>query len=108
MKNVLFLIFLLNLSINSLAQNTVNDSTKNGKYLVYSANNSLEMDGYFKDLKRHGIWTWYNPDKSIRKKIRYKKGKTLWVIFYEQNKVWLKIDRYGKRRVIRACDCREY
>lgn len=108
MKHVLFLVILLSLSITSIGQYAYNDSTKNGKYVVYSANNLPEIEGNFKDHKRHGIWTWYNPDKSFRKKIRYKNGRTLWVIFYEQNKVWLKIDRYGKRRVIRACDCREY
>jgi len=107
MKNVILFGFLLFTISSVSAQQNLNDSTKNGKYRFYS-NNKTEVEGNFKDQKRHGIWTWYNPDSSVRKKIRYKKGRTLWIIFYEQNKVWLKIDRYGKRRVIRACDCREY
>lgn len=107
MKNVLLLVLLMNVGTHVSAQQQTNDSSKNGKYLFYNYGKT-EIDGYFKDQKRHGIWTWYNPDSSVRKKIRYKKGRMLWIIYYEQNKVWLKIDRYGKRRVIRPCDCREY
>jgi antitoxin component YwqK of YwqJK toxin-antitoxin module len=107
MKNVLLLLLIFFATKSSFSQQNLNDSSKNGKYLFYT-NNKIEVEGNYKDQKRHGIWTWYNPDSSIRKKVRYKKGRTLWIIFYEQNKVWLKIDRYGKRRVIRACDCREY
>jgi len=42
----------------------------------------------------------------ITKQVKYKHGKPLWIIYYEQNKPWLKINRFGKKRVIRACECR--
>ncbi len=107
MKNVFLFLIIIFVAISACAQQNQYDSSKNGKYRFYT-NNKTEVEGNFKDQKRHGIWTWYNPDSSVRKKIRYKKGRTLWIIFYEQNKVWLKIDLYGKRRLIRPCDCREY
>ena len=88
------------------SQSATSDSTINGTY-YFKTNNAVSVKGYFKNTKRHKIWTWYNADGSLHKQIKYKHGRQLWIIYLEKNKPWLKIDRNGKRRVIRACDCRE-
>ncbi len=88
-------------------QSATSDSTKTGIY-YFKNNNIISVKGYFKNAKRHKIWTWYNADGSLHKQIKYKHGRHLWIIYFEKNKPWLKINRHGKRRVIRACDCREY
>ena len=84
----------------------VNDSLKTGTY-YFKTDGKVFVKGYFKNTKRHKIWTWYNSDGSHSKQIKYKNGKRLWTVHFEKNKPWLKINRYGKRRIIRACDCRE-
>jgi antitoxin component YwqK of YwqJK toxin-antitoxin module len=102
----LFLIALVLFSYNlGFGQSMVNDSTLNGFYSFYH-HDTIKVKGYFKKTKRHKIWTWYNADASIHKQIKYKHGKPLWTIYFENNKVWLKVNRYGKKRIIRACDCR--
>ena len=87
-------------------QSATSDSTKTGIY-YFKNNNIISVKGYFKNTKRHKIWTWYNADCSLNKQIKYKHGRHRWIIYFEKNKPWLKINRHGKRRVIRACDCRE-
>ncbi|MCB9251749.1 MAG: hypothetical protein H6605_04740 [Flavobacteriales bacterium] len=101
-----FVLSLILVSSLSLKAQDRNDSIKNGKYVFYSKE-VRHIDAYYKNQKRHRIWTWYLPDGGIDKKIKYRKGKRLWVIYYEKNKPWIKIDRYGKRRIIRPCKCRE-
>lgn len=88
------------------SQSSTSDSTKTGTY-YFKTNSTFSVKGYFKNAKRHKIWTWYNADGSLHKQIKYKHGRHLWIIYFEKNKPWLKINRHGKRRVIRACDCRE-
>ena len=88
------------------SQSTTSDSTKTGTY-YFKTNSTVSVKGYFKNAKRHKIWTSYNADGSLHKQIKYKHGRHLWIIYFEKNKPWLKINRHGKRRVIRACDCRE-
>ena len=99
------LALLLLLQYRLVAQPNNSDSTQNGAYVVSGQGNIL-IRGSFKNQKRQGIWTWYEPNGFTQKKIRYKKGKALWTLYYDQNKVWLKINRYGKRRVIRECECK--
>ena len=103
----IFLIILVLVFASKLnAQSFQNDSTQNGYYL-FKVNDSVKIKAYFKSDKRHKIWTWYNTDGSTFKQVKYKNGKLIWLIYFEKNKVWLKINRKGKRRIIRACDCRE-
>ena len=105
LRLVLSLIFLFFVS-QGFSQTETNDSTQTGTY-YFKSNDKITIHGYFKNTKRHKIWTWYTANGNINKKIKYKYGKQLWIIYYEKNKPWLKINRYGKRRIIRACDCRE-
>ena len=88
------------------SQTAQSDSTKPGIY-YFKTDEKVTVKGYFKNTKRHKIWTWYNADGNFSKQIKYKQGKQIWIIYYEKNKPWLKIDRYVKRHIIRACDCRE-
>jgi len=97
----LFICFTMHLK----AQLVQNDSICNGYYKQYN-NAQLQIKGYFKKGKRHKIWAWYSVEGLITKQVKYKHGKPLWIIYYEQNKPWLKINRFGKKRVIRACECR--
>ncbi len=82
------------------------DSTQNGRYFQYK-NQTILTKGYFKNQKRHKLWTWYQTDGSMTKQIRYNNGKPVWILYFDKNKPWLKINRFGKRRIIRACECRE-
>jgi len=88
-----------------MAQIHSNDSTKNGTYWNV-LKDSVEVRGYFKDSKRHKVWTWYNKDGSRLKQSKYKHGIPRWTIYFENNKPWLKINRKGRQRVIKECDCR--
>ena len=90
----------------SFSQTGTLDSAKTG-YYYFKNDERIFLKGFFKDSKRHKIWTWYYADGSLNKQIKYKNGKQLWTIYFEKNKPWLKINRYGKRRIIRACECRE-
>jgi len=87
------------------AQQSNNDSTTNGKYRYY-LKDSILVKGYYKDVKRHKIWTWYNKDGTRSRQTKYKHGKQLWTLYFEKDKAWLRINRYGKRTVIKECDCR--
>ena len=106
MRSCLFLLILLIFALKGFSQIEIGDSSKTGIY-YFKENEKVAIKGYFKNTKRHKIWTWYNNDGSLSKQIKYKNGKRLWTVYFEKNKPWLKINRYGKRRIIRACDCRE-
>lgn len=106
MLKVFFAFLILFFTPKAFSQTAQSDSTQTG-YYFFKFNEKVTVKGYFKNSKRHKIWTWYNADESLSKQIKYKRGKQLWIIYYEKNKPWLRIDRYGKRHVIRACDCRE-
>ncbi|MFM9946064.1 MAG: hypothetical protein ACKVQB_12620 [Bacteroidia bacterium] len=102
---VLSFIFLFFAS-QSFTQSGTLDSSKTGIY-YFKTVEKVTVKGYFKNTKRHKIWTWYNVDGSIHKQIKYKQGQQLWLIYFEKNKPWLKINRHGKKKVIRACKCQE-
>lgn len=106
MRHFTLPLLILFFAVKSFSQTTQSDSSKTG-YYYFKTNDILYIKGYFKDTKRHKIWTWFYADGSLNKQIRYKKGRQLWTVYFEKNKPWLKINRYGKRRVIRACECRE-
>ncbi|MCC6721617.1 MAG: hypothetical protein IT243_05400 [Bacteroidia bacterium] len=107
MKINILLFLLISFSFSkSNSQNQKVDSTENGKF-VRVEKNELKLYGYYKNSKRHKIWTWYNTDGTLNKQIKYKKDKIVWVLYFENNKAWLKINRKGKRKIIRACNCRE-
>ena len=105
LQGIIATALLLLLSCSLSAQNQ-QDSSKNGRY-IFKKNDKDWIVAYYKNTKRHQIWTWYMDDGTVDKKIKYKKGRRIWTIYYEKNKVWLKIDRFGKRRIIRQCRCRE-
>jgi len=98
-------IILLSLYNSNFAQTSLNDSTKTGGY-SYVNPNKIKVDGYFKNTQRHKLWTWSNQENELLKQTKYKHGKQLWVIYFEKSKPWLKINRHGKKRIIRPCDCR--
>lgn len=102
---ILVLSVLFYFSKTSFCQNN-NDSTKEGKFTKIEKN-GLKLSGYYKNSKPHKIWTWYNIDGTLHKQIKYKNSKIIWILYFENNKAWLKINRHGKRKVIRACNCRE-
>ena len=106
MWRIIFLSIFLFAASQGFAQNVTNDSTKTGTY-YFKDSDTIAIKGYYKNTKRHKIWNWYNADGTLHKQIKYKNGQQLWTIYFEINKPWLKIDRYGKRRIIRACKCRE-
>jgi len=101
----LFIAIIL-LSINSIGLCQTLDSTKTGTYF-FKTNQKTTIKGYFKNAKRHKIWTWYNGDGSIQKQVKYKQGSQIWLVYFDNNKPWLRIDRYGKRHIIRVCECNE-
>ena len=100
------LLILIFFGSKTYSQKNETDSTKNGKY-TETDKNGLKIYGHYKNSKRHYIWTWYNPDGTLHKQIKYKNGKAIWILYFENNKAWLKINRNGKRKIIRACNCRE-
>ncbi len=102
---LLYLSILVCISGFSIGQTVQNDSTKAGQYKQFSGQ-QLQIKGYFKEGKRHKIWVWYSQEGFITKQVKYRHGRPLWAIYYEQNKPWLKVNRVGRKRVIRACDCR--
>lgn len=106
MGRLVFFLSILFFAPKTFGQTQNFDSTKNGKY-YFKTHDTVTVSGYFKNLKRHKIWNWYNPDGTIHKQIKYKNGQQLWILYFEKNKPWLKINRHGKRKVIRACKCRE-
>lgn len=105
-SKIIFLLIFFGIS-TAFCQIQTNDSTRNGK-VIFTQKNGLKVKGNFKNKKRHKIWTWYNVDGTLHKQIKYKNGKTIWILYFEKNKAWLKINRHGKRKVIRPCNCREY
>ncbi|NUM32820.1 MAG: hypothetical protein HUU47_10930 [Bacteroidetes bacterium] len=102
---VCLLLFFLGIS-NSFCQRLEIDSSKNGKFSL-TEKNGLKVSGMYKNSKRCKIWTWHYPDGTLYKQIKYKKSKLIWILYFENNKAWLKINRFGKRKVIRQCNCRE-
>ncbi len=106
MARLIVLLSILFFSSNAISQATNQDSTKTGPY-YFKNQDHLSVSGYFKNSKRHKIWNWYNPDGTLKKQMKYKNGQALWILYFEKNKPWLKINRKGKRKIIRACECRE-
>lgn len=106
MGRLIFILAILFFAPKVFSQSQKSDSTKTGKY-YFKNHDTVAIKGYFKNTKRHKIWNWYNSDGTLHKQIKYKNGQQLWVLYFEKNKPWLKINRHGKRKVIRACKCRE-
>lgn len=59
----------------------------------------------YKNGIRHGIWSYYLPGGSIEKRVKYKRGKILYQLYYEEDKVYKTIDKKGKVRYKKKCDC---
>ena len=54
----------------------------NGQVEEYYPNDQLRFKGNYENGKRDGIFTWYYPDGSLHKRVKYKLDQ--WITTYEE------------------------
>ena len=104
---VVFILTFLAFSPLLKAQTSQYDSTKTGVYLFHN-NGKLVAKGYFKNGKRHQIWSWYDSEGHLNYQIKYKNGRPLWTIYFKNNEPYERINRHGKKRNIKNCECNQH
>lgn len=60
----------------------LNDSTMDGSAIYYYENGQIASEGFFKNNKRHGIYTEYYIDGTIKETGKYTNGKTRGNFYY--------------------------
>lgn len=95
---VLFLLFSFLITINSSAQRL--------KIKEYYPEGKLKMKGILLDSLKHGDWFYYRTSGKLEKHERWKRGKIVFTVFYnERNKRTEYIDSKGVRKKYKGCGC---
>lgn len=83
------------------------DTTASGTVIWHGSRPStgLMEKGKFLHGQRHGVWMYYNAQKSLVLKEKYKHGKRVWAFFYRDQKIIATVDRTGILRKRPDCGC---
>lgn len=87
------------------AKKSPSDSSQNGIYKKYFPSGKLEWKGKFKNKQRHGIFIIYDENGTLLSKSKYKKGKWIWTMYYENSRFAYSIDHKGRRKKGKDCNC---
>jgi hypothetical protein len=105
-------ILLFGLSLSSFCQNYSptysncdSNQSKTVQCIEYHPNKQKAFVAKYKNGLRHGVWQYYHSDGDVDRRIKYKKGKRRWTYIYKDEKIAVTIDRKGKVRKKRECDC---
>lgn len=105
MIRTLFIALFLLCGTVATAQNYNTDSTVNGRYYELDDSRTVRVKGYFKDTLRHRVWREYDAQGIITRKIKYRRGRVIWVNIYRNGILYQTIDRKGRIRTRSNCGC---
>jgi len=95
-----FLLALLFAALQSHAQ----DKKETLPFEMRDSLGLVREKGFISLGQRTGLWTFFDKDGKVTKKIKYRKDVAIWTFIYENDKITESINRKGKVKK-RSCNC---